>query len=140
MENDSRPYTLDDFSMQMEDLRNSELVAEERKIREIRTHIPYSFSLISDTVKVRMDKEVLMSLSDRNLYGEACYAQNEILLNTNVDNRMVPIDKMMQAFYHEKVHFILDAMSEHDLRKNEKFVDLFSRLLLQTDMTAVYER
>jgi hypothetical protein len=34
---------------------------------------------------------------------------------------------------------ILDAMNEKDLNNNEKFVDLFAKLLRQSDETAEFE-
>lgn len=101
--------------------------------------IPIQFELINNLIKVEMeDKAVLRSLQDRNMYGEANYTKNQITINNTIDNEPIDRIKQVETFYHEKVHFILDAMGEHDMRVNEKFVDLFARLLLQSDMSAVY--
>ena len=45
---------------------------------------------------------------------------------------------MLDTFYHEKVHIILDAMGEHTLSSEEKFVEVFSRLLRQSDESAEF--
>ena len=45
---------------------------------------------------------------------------------------------MLNTFYHEKVHAILRAMNEEELNENEKFVDVFAKLLRQSDETSTF--
>jgi hypothetical protein len=55
----------------------------------------------------------------------------------NIDPSASPHDWMMQAYYHEKVHWILHMMM-HPLQEDEKFVDMFAHLLYQSDKTATF--
>jgi hypothetical protein len=56
----------------------------------------------------------------------------------DIDPSAAPHDWTMQAYYHEKVHWILHMMS-HPLQNNEEFVDMFSHLLYQSDKSAEFE-
>ncbi len=51
----------------------------------------------------------------------------------------LPDIKLEGTFCHELVHIMLYFAGEHELRNNEKFVDVFSGLLHQALTTAVYE-
>lgn len=56
----------------------------------------------------------------------------------NIDPTASPEDWVMQAYYHEKVHWILHMMM-HPLQENEEFVDMFAHLLYQSDKSAVFD-
>lgn len=97
--------------------------------------IPKRFKLFGTTYNIVWDNK---KMNDLELYGQTNYSRSEIIL-TNV-NGLDPLsdDKMMDTFYHEKLHAILDMMNERDLSTNEKFVDVFAKLLRQADETAEY--
>jgi len=97
--------------------------------------IPKQFKLFGSTIEVIFDNKYC---NNKNLYGEASYSENKIILS-NVDgvDDLSP-DRVLDTYYHEKVHLILDSMGEADLSKNEKFVEIFSKLLRQSDITSEY--
>ena len=94
--------------------------------------IPKTFMIGGQTVKVKFNNELLHKDDCR---GMAAYRDNTLSLQT--DGKQYPIlpSQTAQTYLHEKVHFILSTMGEHELRCNEKFVDLFAELLLQTIRT-----
>lgn len=97
--------------------------------------IPKQFKLFGSTIEVIFDNKYC---NNKSLYGEASYSENKIILS-NVDgvDDLSP-DRILDTYYHEKVHLILDSMGETDLSKNEKFVEIFSKLLRQSDITSEY--
>lgn len=98
--------------------------------------IPKKFTLFGTTVNVVFENE---RMNDKKQYGESDYSQSKITLSTTVGVDKLSEGKIMDTFYHEKVHMILDTMNEKDLSCNEKFVDVFAKLLRQSDITAEYE-
>lgn len=99
--------------------------------------IPISFNLAVHTIKVIYEDTVLKEKSE---LGEARLIESEIWLNSDLmEDDTIPYETKLLVFYHEKVHHILHIMGEHELVNNEKFVDLFANLLLQTDLTAKYD-
>lgn len=97
--------------------------------------IPKSFMLFGTTYKVVWDN---MRLNDRKEYGLSDYGKTEIVLSTTIGTESLSEDRIMDTYYHERTHAILDMMGENDLSQNEKFVDVFSKLLRQADESAVY--
>jgi hypothetical protein len=97
--------------------------------------IPVSFKLFGSVTNIVYDNE---RLNREGKYGEHDYSQQKITLSTTHGVLELSNDKIMDTFYHEKVHAILGAMNERDLNENEKFVDVFAKLLRQSDETAVY--
>lgn len=98
--------------------------------------IPKSFKLFGTTIRVSFDNDYCNS---KSVYGEENYSQSKITLSTTHGVEKLSNDKIMDTFYHEKVHAILAAMHERELNDNEKFVDVFAKLLRQSDETAVYK-
>lgn len=98
--------------------------------------IPKSFKLFATTITVIFDNRMM---NEKQRYGEARYSQSQIVLAETDNHERLSEDKMLDTFYHEKIHSILDAMNERDLSSNEKFVDVFAKLLRQSDETSVYE-
>lgn len=98
--------------------------------------IPKSFKLLASTITVRYDDE---ACNNGQMTGEYFDQQQEIILCNTYDNKKVPKDLKLDSYYHEKVHAILAAMNEDRLYKNEKFVDMFAKLLRQSDETSVYK-
>ncbi len=97
--------------------------------------IPKKYQLFGTTVKVLWDNK---RLNDRSEYGLCDYSKNVITLSTTDGAEELSEDRVMDTFYHERTHSILDAMNERDLSRNEKFVDVFSKLLRQADESAEF--
>ncbi len=91
--------------------------------------IPESFELMGTTIKVEYSEKLLHK--DTSV-GMAVYRDNLIYLQSPSKAAPIPKSDIEQTFIHEKVHWILNMMGEHDLRTNEKFVDLFAHLLHQS--------
>ena len=98
--------------------------------------IPKIFKLFSTEIKIVLDNKFC---NDLQMYGLADYSQSKIFISDTHGVNKLSQGKIMDTFYHEKVHMILDTMNEHELSKNEKFVDVFAKLLRQSDETSEYE-
>ena len=97
--------------------------------------IPKSFKLFGSTIKVVFDND---RLNELKLYGQCDYGLSKIFLAETQERKELSPDKIKDTFYHEKVHMILDTMGEDKLSSDEKFVDIFSKLLRQSYETAEY--
>lgn len=97
--------------------------------------IPKSFMLFGATIKIIFDSK---TCDDRSQYGHASYGESEIVLTKTDHTIKLSEDKILDTFYHEKIHMILDTMNERELSRNEKFVDIFAKLLRQSDESAIY--
>jgi hypothetical protein len=97
--------------------------------------IPKKYKLFGTTVNVVWDNK---RLNDKRVYGLWDYSRSELTLSTTEGVEKISDDRIKETFYHERTHSILDAMNETDLSNNEKFVDVFSKLLRQADETAEF--
>jgi hypothetical protein len=98
--------------------------------------IPKRFKLFAATINIEWDNKLM---NQKDSYGEAHYSQSKIILSNTHGVEPLSQDKILDTYYHEKVHIILDTMNERELSRNEKFVDVFAKLLRQSDETAEYE-
>ena len=98
--------------------------------------VPKSFKLFATTINVVVDNQ---RTDDMKVFG--CYEphNNTIILADKFGIHNISEDQMLDTFYHEKVHAILRAMNEEELNNNEKFVDVFAKLLRQSDETATFK-
>lgn len=97
--------------------------------------IPKKFRLFGTTVDVKYDDR---RLNDMESYGVSEYTTCEILIAKTSRGEELSEDRIIDTFYHERTHMILDSMKENELSANEKFVDVFSKLLRQADETAEF--
>ena len=97
--------------------------------------IPKKFKLLGTTYKVVWDDQKMAKM---NLYGLCDYGRSEITLSTKDGLDNLSKGKILDTFYHERTHAILDMMNERELSANEKFVDVFSKLLRQADESEKY--
>jgi hypothetical protein len=100
-----------------------------------RNSIPCGFKLFATTIHVVFDNK---RMDDLKAYGYWHPSESTITLALKDGLTPIPDDKVMDSFYHEKVHAVLDTMHEYKLSSNEKFVDTFAKLLRQADETAEY--
>jgi len=91
--------------------------------------IPKSFKLFGTTINVVYDNK---RTDDVHAFGFCEYAQSRITLATVDGIEKLSSDRAIDCFYHEKLHMILNRMKEDELSKNEKFVDVFAKLLRQS--------
>jgi hypothetical protein len=97
--------------------------------------IPKSFKLFGSTINIKWENK---DLNKMGVLGETHFASSLINLSDTNGLDKLSEDTIADTFYHEKVHIILDHMGEHSLSENEKFVDVFAKLLRQSDETAQY--
>jgi hypothetical protein len=97
--------------------------------------IPKSFKVFASTINVQFDN---VRLSNEGNLGDCSFHGNDINLCSEYRGKIISDCSVLDTFYHEKVHIILDAMGEHDLSSNEKFVEVFARLLRQSDQSAEF--
>lgn len=97
--------------------------------------IPKRFKLFATTVNVVFDTQ---RLNDMGVYGLSDYGSSKIILSHSEGAELLTDDRILDTFYHERTHAILDAMNETELSSNEKFVDVFSKLLRQADESAEF--
>lgn len=98
--------------------------------------IPKSFKLFGTTINVVVDTT---KMNNDNRLGECSFYEAKITLGDTIRSNKINEEVMMDTFYHEKVHLILDSMNKNELSSDEDFVEVFSRLLRQSDVTAKYK-
>jgi len=97
--------------------------------------VPKKYKLFNTTVNIIWDNK---RLNDKGVYGLHDYGKSEIVLSTIEGVEKLSEDRIIDTFYHERTHSILDAMNEQELSNNERFVDVFSKLLRQSIETSKY--
>ena len=95
--------------------------------------IPKKFKVFASTINVGIDN---IRLSNEGSLGDCSFTDGQINICTEYKGQKISDCCNLDTFYHEKVHIILDAMGEHELSKQEKFVEVFARLLRQSDESA----
>ena len=98
--------------------------------------IPKRFKVHGHTYTVK-SSELLNDNTDA--VGSLNYRKHEIILQKNNDGFQRPNSEIEHAFLHELTHLILDQMCEHEMKKDEKFVEVFSSLLHQAITTMEYK-
>ena len=97
--------------------------------------VPKEFTVFATKITVKYDNK---RLSNEDLLGDCSYTDSQISICNKYKGMKVNKSAVIDTFYHEKIHIILDAMGEHELSQNEKFVEVFARLLRQSDETVKY--
>lgn len=122
----------------MDYLRGMELpMLNQKKFSMEENALPCSYKLGASTIRVELGNNEL--LNNLSLLGRCSKDDGVIQLATKNDNgKNYPEDTIKDTFYHEKVHSILLFMGKDELSEDEKFVDLFAKLLRQTDVTSEY--
>lgn len=97
--------------------------------------IPKKFKLFAKTYNIIFDN---VRCNDKGVYGLHDYSKAEITL-TDIDGiNKLSEDTIMDTFYHEKIHAILDSMNKTELSNDEEFVDVFAKLIRQSIETEEY--
>lgn len=98
--------------------------------------IPKRFTLFATKINVVIDNN---RLKDHNTLGLSEYAKSLISIATETIHGEIPEDVIIDTYFHEKVHMILDTMGRDDLSKDEQFVEVFARLLRQAEESEEFE-
>ena len=97
--------------------------------------IPKKFKVFASTINVGFDN---VRLSNEGVLGDCSFMDGKINICSEYKGEKVSECNTVDTFYHEKIHIILDAMCEHELSKQEKFVEVFARLLRQSDESSEF--
>lgn len=97
--------------------------------------IPKKFKLFNTVVDVIFNDS---KCNEERAFGISDNVKSEITLCNVYAGKNLSKDVVLDTLYHERTHQILDAMGEYELSKNEKFVDIFSKLQRQADETAIF--
>lgn len=98
--------------------------------------IPKRFKLLGQTIEVVFEEKLV---AKDDIVGAARYRTNEIALQPCTEGCPRKPEAVEQTFFHELLHFALDAMGRNELRQEEAFVDMLAGLLHQALTTAEYD-
>ena len=99
--------------------------------------IPESFQLFGKVVNVLFDNK---KLRKKKVIGLSDLIESTITLTTELKGVSLPEDVIIDTYYHEKVHIILDSMSRYKLSRDEGFVEVFSKLLRESESSAKFSK
>lgn len=102
--------------------------------------IPVKFQVGSSNYKVVIKPVINDFKLGRDIFGYQDLVKEEIALALTHTSRIVPEKEIYKTFYHELIHAILDEMGETELSNNERFVDGFSRLLVQYELSKKFAK
>jgi hypothetical protein len=115
------------------------------------TRIPSKFTLFGHTYKVVLEKDLF---EKENCYGTAdddlklikLQALGGVVKKREEDGKIIEVpltitDKtLIETFFHEVVHAILDAAGETELSENERFVNIMGKAWLEIYLSSEYEK
>lgn len=116
-----------------------------------KTNIPKEFTLFGHKYTVRLEKDLL---EKENCYGNADedmklirlqdvgkamrrYEEDGKTYDTEIE---ITENTLIETFFHEVTHIILDATGEDSLSENEKFVNIVAKSMLEIYLSSVYEK
>jgi hypothetical protein len=114
-------------------------------------HIPKEFTLFGHKYSVVIKKDLFETencygLADDDLKQITLQDPGEVKKKYEEDGNIVETkfiiteETMIETFFHEVVHIILDASGEHELSENEKFVNIMGKAWLEIYLSSVYEK
>lgn len=107
------------------------------KIKPFKGIIPTNFTIGGVEINViHVDNEI-----NQGNYGRTEPMQAEIRLQKNAGNKPIAHTQRTNTFWHEVVHYILDAMGEkQDDKENERFTTCFSNFLNEVIQSCEIEK
>lgn len=99
-------------------------------MKKNKANIPTRFNLLASTFTITIDNDKVDSIN-RDALGIISPTHRQIYLKDKTDGENLPIDTILDTYYHEVTHAILNEMGEEELKENEKFVDLLGKLIRQ---------
>lgn len=99
---------------------------------------------VPTTIRVGRHKysiEVVEAMLRKREMGRAHYDTRRIEVGrkSNTTGKRYSNTQVMDSFWHEVVHVILNEMGEHSLNRDEKFVTEFANRLTQAIRTAEFK-
>jgi len=94
-----------------------------------------SFKLGGHTIKVKYVKTVRCQETGAEIFGNCNPMTNEIYIATYIRGNKIAEDVIKHSLQHEKAHYMLILMNEHELNSNEAFVDMLGMFMHQYDET-----
>lgn len=94
-----------------------------------------SFKLGGHTLKVRYVKTVRCHETGAEIFGNCNPMTNEILIATHLNGHKLSEDVLKHSLAHERSHYMMILMNQHELNNNETFIDLLGMFLHQYDET-----
>jgi hypothetical protein len=101
----------------------------------INSKIPISFKQFSATYNIKWDDKLCDQIASLGSFSEDL---KEIVLTNMSGINKLPEDRIRQTFYHELAHCIC-RNTGNEIYKDEVFVDLLGRLLMQYLDTVQYK-
>jgi len=98
--------------------------------------IPESFMLLGHHIDVVWVPELI---HEKGYVGESDYHRGIIALQPDTPSTPRSQAALEHTFLHEFIHWCYYVLGEHDLRTNEKHVDMMASLVHQMLVTAEYE-
>jgi hypothetical protein len=116
-----------------------------------KVNIPKEFTLFGHKYNVVIKKDLF---ENEGCYGDADEDLKQIRLQDvgevsrkNYDDADMPDTKinitenaLIETYFHEVTHIILDALGEEELSQNEKFVNMMGKAWLEIYLSNVYEK
>lgn len=97
-----------------------------------RIFIPSEFKLNNKKITVDFDNEYC---DKEKLFGESDFTERTIVLCDKDKGNVLKKSDIDKTFYHELVHFLLDAMGKHKLKYDEDFVESLGLLIYEFERT-----
>lgn len=91
-------------------------------------NIPKKIKLGGQTIKVYIKRTV----EKEGCIGFYSSLLNEIHVQTHVEGRAMPTDKVEQTFWHEYAHALTDSCRQEAICSDEAFIDLMGEFLYQS--------
>lgn len=116
-----------------------------------KVNIPKEFALLGHKYSVRLMDDLF---ENEGIYGDADEDLKQIRLQ-NVGEvtkkyeedgaiheikMIITNETLIETFFHEVMHIILDATNETELSENERFVNIMGKALLEIYLYSVYEK
>lgn len=114
-------------------------------------HIPKEFTLFGHKYSVIIKQDLFET---EHCYGQADDDLKQIILQNvgevkkiyeedgkTVEKKMMITDEVLvETFFHEVAHIMLDASGETELSQNEQFVNIIGKAWLEIYLSSVYEK
>lgn len=118
----------------------------DKKIR-----IPKEFTLLGHKYTVVIKKDLFekcncYGLADEDLKSIQLQDLGKVIKKYKEDGKMVEVEvtiteeTIIETFFHEVVHIMLDATGETKLSQDERFVNMMGKAWLEIYLSSVYEK
>lgn len=107
---------------------------------ESKYKVPTKFQIGSSDYSVIFEPSIDDSDLGGPVLGYQHYFKEKIVLALSYDSDALTEREIYKTFYHELTHAILSEMGEKELNDDERFVEGFSRLLVQFELSKKFAK